>query len=187
MPIDAESLGAVPRGPNTEALLEALGAACTELAAAGPGQLEALDIGPATWDSSRPRWHLGEIERVYHVRPEPTLADGLRYRIARARIFARHSSGTWPDLTRVWCAFVGMAEPDRSRLLIRAWPLVLYVYFRPEDAPPPAVYDRVREILETSIQDVAGYGVAVGPLGALFTLDTGPGFDVGQLAQTLPV
>lgn len=185
MAIDDESWGEVPRGPNASALLAALGAAAEALEATGSDFLAASDITAPTWDPARPVWHLDTIERCYGVRAEPTMVAELRYRIARARIFARHSAGRWDDLVRVFAALTGTAGPDPTRLIIRAWPMAVYLYFSPEAAPPPAVLDRLRELLTTAVQDTAGFGGGVGKLGALFQLDTGPGFDVGVLAEDL--
>lgn len=186
MALDGDSLGSVPFGPQTEGLMAALGEATRVLNLQGAELLAGLDITSPTWDPNRPTWHLSLIERFYGVRPELTLAPDLRYRIARARVAARHSSGRLDDLTRVFNALVGVADVDPAKLRILVGPLVCYLVFRADAAPPASVQDRVIDLLRTAIQDVAGYGIITAPdgvsLDALFTLDVGPGLDVGILA-----
>ena len=166
--------------------MSALGEATRALNLQGAELLAGLDLTLPVWDPNRPAWHLPLIERFYAVRPEPTLVLDLRYRIARARVAARHSSGRIDDLVRVFNALIGAADVEPAKLRILTGPLVCYLVFRADVAPPASVQDRVIDLLRTAIQDVAGYGIVTAPdgvsLDALFTLDTGPGLDVGVLA-----
>lgn len=195
MPIDSDSIGAVPYGEQSEGLLTALAEAARTLNLQAAEALAALDITSPTWDSTRPVWHLDLIERVYRARAEPTLVPELRYRIARARIFARHCDTTLDGLIHVFSALIGAPGVDPARLRIIAQPMVVYFLFSHEATPPPEVMDRVLEIARTSVQDVAGFGFVGAPEGvdldALFTLDAADlgamAFDEGALAIDLDV
>lgn len=189
MAIDTDSIGAVPYGPSRDALLEAVALGTNTLGYQGAYLLDALDLTSPTWDAGRPPWHLELIEQCYCVRPEPTVGDDLRYRLARARVCARHAAGRLDEIIAVFSALIGSAGVDPARMRIITQPMLVTVIFAAEAAPPAAVYDRVVDIAKTAVQDVAGFGLIKAADGVtlegLFTLDIGPGFDVGKLAGPL--
>lgn len=189
MAIDTESIGAVPYGPSRNAFLGAVALGTNTLGYQAAYLLDALDLTAPTWDPNRQPWHLDLIERCYLVRAEPTLDAELRYRIARARVCARHAAGRLDEIIAVFSALIGAAGVDLARMRIITQPLLVTIVFAADAAPPPEVYDRVVDIARTTVQDVAGFGLVKAAPGVtlegLFQLDLGPAFDVGKLGGPL--
>lgn len=185
--MDADVFAPAMAGPNITGLCEALSDVLGELGAAGSEVMAALDMTPPTWDPARPTWHLDVMEHAYQVRRNAAHGDADRYRQVRMRVVSHWSrGGRWADITRLVGAWVGQDDPPVSRVRVYMWPLVCAVLFAAEDAPTAANLEDFRRHFINAIQDLAGYAILVKPPGGLvFTLDIGPGLDLGGLAGSL--
>jgi hypothetical protein len=182
----AQRLAPAISGPNTTAVCAAIervfedtvGVPATEL-------LDALDTRPLTWTVDRPLWHLTLLEREAGIVPPPDAVPRDRYRAVRMRDVGRWSQGQWADLLRLAAAWLGVESeninPDKVR--VYAWPLTVVYLFHPNVLPSGTNLDLFIAEVRATIQDVAGYGIAVGLPGLLFTFDIGPGFDMGLLGD----
>lgn len=185
--MDADVFAPAMAGPNISGLCAALGDVLGELGQAGDDLLAALDMTPPTWDPARPAWHLDILERAYQVRRNATHSDADRYRQVRMRVISHWSGGgRWSDIVRLVGAWIGTDDPPADRARVYMWPLVCAVLFSAADAPTAANVDDFRRHFINALQDIAGWAILVKPpSGLTFTLDIGPGLDIGELAGSL--
>lgn len=174
-------------GPNLAGLCAALGETFDTLTSAGEDMLAALDLLPPVWSEARPAWHLDVQERAYQVQRNLAHTSAERYRSVRLRVIAHWSrGGRWRDVIRLAGAWVGEEDPAIERARVYMMPLVCAVLFAAADAPTAANVEDFRRYLLRTVQDIAGAVILVKPAnGLVFTLDTGPGLDIGGLAGEL--
>lgn len=186
-------------GPNLRALFEGFEAVAARLVNFPAELFAALDLRPAVWDPTRPAYHLPLQCKYYGVEFVAALSPAAMYRRVRMTDISRHTNGQWPGLLR-WAAAAAScdnvsvtvdtaehraATPEEStRVTVHLGPLVAVVFFREDYSPGLSEVTAYKDLWVTAIQDVAGWGLLVGPENC-FKLDVSPGLDVKPLCKPL--